>query len=322
MMRPIYLCAGFILSLLSSSAFSQPVPEWAYPKLGEARTATSDQDQNRTYSVPGSSVRLTKAQINNPKIVPDWFPQAHGPAPAWILDNGGTSIYACGYCHLASGIGRVENAAIAGLPADYIIRQVNEAKTASRKMPIDYWNPPALMAKAIENLTGEQIAEAARYFSAQPYRRPIKIIEANTIPHVEQIKRVWVKMPGPAEPLGARIIEGPDDFDLFELRDPYLTYFAYVPPGSLQRGKTLANRPPHAPSQKCVACHGAGLKGGQDLPGPPLAGRSPTYIFRQLYAFQTGARADEQSGPMTEMTKGLSQEDMIALSAYIGTLTP
>jgi cytochrome c553 len=323
----ISLCAGFFALLLCSPAFSQsaiiqPVPDWAYPKSGQARSVPSEQDQMRTYAVPGSTIRLTKAQINNTKIVPDWFPQAHGPAPAWVLDIGDGSIYACGYCHLAGGVGRVENSAIAGLPADYIIRQVALAKTAGRKMPVDYWNPPALMTKAVETLTDAQIAEAARYFAAQTYRRPIKIMEAKTIPHVEQIKRVWVKTPGPDEALGDRIIEGPEDFDLFELRDPYLAYFAYVPPGSVQRGQALTNRPQNGPSQKCVICHGVGLKGGNDLPGPPLAGRSPTYIFRQLYAFQTGARADDQSAPMTELSKGLSQNDMIGLAAYIGSLTP
>ena len=39
----------------------------------------------------------------------------------------------------------------------------------------------------------------------------------------------------------------------------------------------------------CATCHGQGLKGLGNV--PPLAGRSPTYTVRQLYDFQSGARA-------------------------------
>ena len=37
-----------------------------------------------------------------------------------------------------------------------------------------------------------------------------------------------------------RIVEGPDDFEQFEIRDPATTYTAYVPPGSIALGKQLA----------------------------------------------------------------------------------
>jgi cytochrome c553 len=35
------------------------------------------------------------------------------------------------------------------------------------------------------------------------------------------------------------------------------------------------------------------LTSGPGLPGPPLAGRFPGYLFRQLYGFQTGARGGD-----------------------------
>ena len=39
----------------------------------------------------------------------------------------------------------------------------------------------------------------------------------------------------------------------------------------------------------CGSCHGADLRGAGLV--PPIAGRSPTYILRQLIGFRTGARA-------------------------------
>jgi cytochrome c553 len=55
---------------------------------------------------------------------------------------------------------------------------------------------------------------------------------------------------------------------------------------------------------------------------PPLAGRSPSYIFRQLYDIQHGTR----HGMWTELMKAplahLSQDDLIAITAYLSSRAP
>ena len=51
-------------------------------------------------------------------------------------------------------------------------------------------------------------------------------------------------------------------------------------------GKTLA----------CGVCHGPELKGIGPIPN--IAGRSPSYIVRQLYDFQQGVRAGPSSALM------------------------
>jgi cytochrome c553 len=56
--------------------------------------------------------------------------------------------------------------------------------------------------------------------------------------------------------------------------------------------------------------------------GPPLAGRSPSYLFRQLYAFRIGARGGPQAAAMQQVAAKLSQADMIALAAYAASLRP
>ena len=57
-------------------------------------------------------------------------------------------------------------------------------------------------------------------------------------------------------------------------------------------------------------------------PIPPIAGRSPTYIVRQLYEFKTGGRSAGASALMKQAVEKLSAEDIIALAAYVGSLEP
>jgi cytochrome c553 len=55
---------------------------------------------------------------------------------------------------------------------------------------------------------------------------------------------------------------------------------------------------------------------------PPLAGRSPSYLLRQLLAFNTGTRSSAAGAPMRAVATTLTLADMIAAAAYAGTLTP
>jgi cytochrome c553 len=75
-------------------------------------------------------------------------------------------------------------------------------------------------------------------------------------------------------------------------------------------GKTLA----------CAPCHGPDLKGLGPL--PRIAGRSPSYMFRQLYDFRHGARTGEWSPLMAQVVSNLEQEDMLAIVAYLASLDP
>ena len=70
----------------------------------------------------------------------------------------------------------------------------------------------------------------------------------------------------------------------------------------------------------CGVCHGADLKGVG--PVPSLAGRSPSYIGRQLYDMQAGFRKGEWTSLMKPVVAQLTDEDMIAITAYIASMTP
>jgi cytochrome c553 len=97
-------------------------------------------------------------------------------------------------------------------------------------------------------------------------------------------------------------------------------YVAYVPRGSLARGRALAAGDTRANVKGCTSCHGADLRGVKLV--PPLAGRSPSYLLRQLVAFRTGARDAATSAPMREVAARLTIEDMVAAAAYAGSRAP
>ena len=55
---------------------------------------------------------------------------------------------------------------------------------------------------------------------------------------------------------------------------------------------------------------------------PPLAGRSPTYLLRQLVKFRLGHRGGPAALPMQQEVSRLSLGDMIAVAAYSASLRP
>ena len=94
---------------------------------------------------------------------------------------------------------------------------------------------------------------------------------------------------------------------------------AYVPTGSVRKGELLASGAGNK-TVPCSICHGKDLKGIGDV--PPLAGRSPTYMFRQLYDIKSGARAGAGAQLMKAVVENLTTEDMISLSAYAASIKP
>jgi cytochrome c553 len=70
----------------------------------------------------------------------------------------------------------------------------------------------------------------------------------------------------------------------------------------------------------CAICHGQGLKGLGEVPA--IANRTPVYLFRQLNDMKTGMRSGMAAALMTATVEKLTVADMIALSAYAGSLEP
>jgi cytochrome c553 len=55
---------------------------------------------------------------------------------------------------------------------------------------------------------------------------------------------------------------------------------------------------------------------------PGIAGRSPSYLVRQLYDLKHGARAGLGSALMKPAVEKLTIDDMISLAAYAASLEP
>ena len=70
----------------------------------------------------------------------------------------------------------------------------------------------------------------------------------------------------------------------------------------------------------CVTCHGPELRGIGSIPG--IAGRSPSYLARQLYDFQQGTRNGELAPMMKAVAEKLTNEDMINILAYVSSRKP
>lgn len=319
-MRFLSVAAGLGAAVLTMAA--APVPQapldWAYPD-GRGARPSGGWDTHRALSTPGGTVTFTEAETRDFFKVPDWRPKSHPPMPPVVASGRKPDVYACGFCHLPGGEGRPENATLAGLPQGYIVRQVRAFATGARTSVVHDWRPSALMSGVARAATPAEINAAADYFSRLKFTSRVRVVEAASLPTPKAMNALFVSGTGKTvEPLGARIVEAPSSMERFERRDAQVEFTAYVPVGSLQRGAALAKG--GGGVQACAGCHGGGPKGGGL--GPPLAGRSPSYLFRQLYGFQSGARADPDATPMKAVVAHLTPSDMIALAAYAGAQRP
>ena len=122
------------------------------------------------------------------------------------------------------------------------------------------------------------------------------------------------------EPIGKRVVEVPDDLIRFESRDARSTFTAYVPVGSLAKGEALVTVGGSGKTIQCGVCHGPDLRGLGPLPS--IAGRSPSYIFRQLWDFKYGARTGAWSPLMAQAVANLDEQDLVGIVAYLASREP
>jgi cytochrome c553 len=151
----------------------------------------------------------------------------------------------------------------------------------------------------------------------------VKVIETSMPPktYVATGGRHRVVSPeGGTEPIGHRIIEIPADPKRTDARDPHSAFMAYVPPGSVAKGEELVKTGGKGKTIQCAICHGDQLQGLGEV--PRIAGLQPVYIARQLICLQNGSSAGANAALMKKAVANLSEDDIIAISAYLGTLPP
>jgi cytochrome c553 len=309
---------AFALSTRPAASAENP-PAWAYP--ANPPDFKPPPDDGSIRRVPGSSAGYTLTQLRDLFLAPDWHPADYPPMPEVVARGRKPDVFACGFCHRADGPGGPENANLTGLPASYMVQQLLDFKSGARKSSMPKLVPQALKASLSKAITQTEIEQGAAYFSAIKPRSIVRVVESATIPKTYVTGwHLAVVTTGETEPIGERIIEVPEDLERFVSRDTRARFIAYVPPGSIKKGETLAATGGGGRTQQCSTCHGPELKGLGPIPG--IAGRSPSYQVRQLYDFKHGARAGAGSLLMKASVEKLTLDDMITLAAYAASLRP
>jgi cytochrome c553 len=302
-----------VLLISPCIAFAADKPDWAFPVTDKVQPPSKDDGKART--APGSSLSLTRAQIDDLFHAPDWFPDMHPPMPK-IVEFGDkeNKVRACGSCHLPTGTGHDESAYVAGLPAAYTIRQMTDYKSGDRKAS-------GTMVAMAKTITDDEVREAAAYFASLKPRPWIRVVETTKVPktYIGPGNKRLALPNGGGEPIGKRIIEIPEDEQVVLNRDPRSGFVAYVPKGSLARGKSLVTTGA-GKTIRCAICHGVTLKGLGEVPA--IAGRHPDYIVRQLWNIQNGDRVGNSAALMQAVVEKLSVNDMLAIAAYVGSRAP
>jgi cytochrome c553 len=295
-------------------------PSWAYPVNPPPAPPASD--DSTPLTVPGSALTLRRAQTTDRFFVPDWHPAAHPPMPEVVGRGRRPDVFACGYCHLPNGLGRPENASLAGLSATYIVRQMRDFKSGQRRSSEPGMVPPMRMLTIAKGADDAEVQAAADYFARLRPARWIRVVETRVVPktRVGSSSMLVRSEEGGREPIGGRIIELAEDITRTELRDPASGFIAFVPVGSIARGRALVTTGGGGRTQPCATCHGPDYRGEGDV--PPLAGRSPSYLMRQLYDFKSGARDGALAAPMRQNVARLTIRDMTAITAYLASRHP
>jgi cytochrome c553 len=301
----------------------QPPPYWAYavnPPPDASTGAAKPAGVTRQHA-PNSKATFTLAQIGDLYGVPDWHPAGHPAMPEVVARGRKPDVYACGYCHLPNGQGRPENSSLAGLSVDYMVQQMADFKSGQRKSSVPADLPVAIMVAKETQANEKEIQAAALYFSGLKPKPWIRVVETSSVPktHVAGWMLV-VSEPVTMEPIGHRIIETPENLERTELRDDTSGFIAYVPVGSVKRGKALVTTGGAGKTMACASCHGPDLKGVGNVPS--IAGRSPSYIVRQLWDIQSGVRNGAATQLMKQPVAKLTLDDMIAIAAYAASLHP
>ncbi len=273
--------------------------------------------ENAFVTLPGSERQYTAMQINDFFNVPDWYPNDHKKMPRVVSHGSKPAVFACASCHLTSGSGHPESSALAGLPVEYLVRQMKAYQKFQRP------SIAGVMINIARPMTDEEIRESAVYFAALP---PLKVQEVREVDEVpityvnSRFMRLVMKTgESEKEAIGERLITIPVDEYRVKARDPYATFITYVPKGSLETGKRLVTGG-KGKAAPCTTCHGTDLRGTSIA--PLFAGHHASYLMAQLRAYMEGTRRGE-SDPgqiMASNMKYFTDMEILATAAYVASL--
>ena len=298
-------------------------PAWAYaitpPPSPGAPPAPREPEDTSIKHIPGTARAFTIAQIASLNEPADWFPEDHPVMPPIVARGRQPMVRSCSYCHYPNGKGRPSNGGVAGLPVSYFLQTLSDFKNGLRKPGDPRKVNVNQMITFAKNLTPEEARAAAEYFASVPWTQWVRVVETRMVPKTDAEGSIFFKAPGNmTEPIGMRVIETPEDDEQTEpLRNPRSGFVAYVPVGSIKKGEALVTTGGNGKTIACTACHGADLRGSGPVPG--IAGRSPSYLARQMFDIQSGARHGEWAELMKPVVAKLTNEDFVNIVAYVSS---
>ena len=299
--------------------FAAPANPNATPAPPPPPAAPAAPDSSK-HQLPGSTLSFTLNEIRDQYGPADWFPGDHPQMPNVVAHGKKDQmVAACSLCHYPNGKGRPENAAVVGLPYSYFVQTMMDFKNEKRGKSADGRKANTVrMAGFAKNMTDDEIKAAAQYFSSMKWSPWIRVVEADMVPKTHINGGMFIAEEGAGkEAIGQRIIEVPDKSEDTEMmRNPHSGFTAYVPTGSIKKGEALVTNGA-GKTTACATCHGPDLAGLGPVPG--IAGRSPSYMVRQLYDMQVGNRKGEWTDLMKPVVGKLTADDMINIAAYLSS---
>ena len=289
---------------------------WAYPR---SESTTFGQPLGPgPFHMPGSSLTLTRAEVQKAVGPIDWHPEDHPLPPAIVAGSVGAKVTPCAECHALNGAGFPGSADLAGLPSAYIVEQVMAFRSGERRSGDPGQPDTAEMIKVARKVAPDALKEAADYYAALPRPHWLSVAETTRAPRTVPDRYGWLD-PAPGggvEPLGGRVVELSDDLPRTFLDDDHVILRDYVPLGAIARGKRVADGA--GGGIACRSCHGPELRG--EGAAPPIAGRPAAYLARTLWDIRLGARRNAGVAPMRAVAGGLSSAQVRDLSAYLASL--
>lgn len=310
-------------------------PAWAYaipaPPAPGSQPSPATVEDGTLFSVPGSSYQFTASKIRgrldtdpDVRVAPaDWFPEDHPVMPKIVAEgDNARKISACSSCHLPNGKGRPENAPPAAQSKEYILMTLMDMKNGLRGSADPRKNNTKNMITFAKEMTAQEMEDVAEYYAAMKWTPWITVKETAQVPKMRSANGMWLPLTGSnagMEPIGMRVIETPEDVELAEkLKSPRSGFIAYVPVGSVAKGKAMVTTGDNGKTLACTLCHGADLHGVGSIPG--IAARSPSYNARQLFDYQAGTRKGVMAELMKPVVENLTNEDFVNITAYLASL--
>jgi len=318
--------------LVPPSAGDTTGPESQPPR--QPRPAPDSPEQVMPRHLAGSAAAYSYAYVHDGRNLVDWFPGDHPPMPNVVAHGPaslGRAARGCASCHLPTGMGRPENAPVVAQTAAYFLRQLRDFRSGARRSADPRKPNTPLMIALAKAMSDEEMNAAAAYFGSMRGRPWTRVVETGLAPRTRNEGNLLIAVASAmSDPIAGRIVEVPENEEQSEMRrNPRSGFVAYVPVGSIARGANLVatggaaivdGRMTAGRTIACAICHGPDLRGLAEVPG--IAGRSPSYIARQLYDLRQGTRNGTFAPLMQPVVANLADADFVAIAAYVASLPP